>query len=1078
MLKYLQRYSSPPKATNLDIRPPPCVMLTDSATKHVRFVHVAFIAVIILGFASWRLMAVQVYPDSKAFVAAVSTVWPGAPAEDIEERITPNVELQLGGIAGIRHFESESTLGHSLVTIFLDESSTSASVDETIDSLRRAAASVQNLPAGAQSPQVYHFKPHEQMPLLRIAVQQSGASEMRQLFEVTEALREQLNSLEGVASVSTHGASAPTMEIRIDPVALEDNGLSLQQVIATLREYNLTVPSGSLSQQLERYTVQFDSRQKDFKAFDSILLKRRTDGTHLSLGDIAELTEHASQQAVVARSDTTRCNLLYVVKRADADAIRVRDLVVAELNSFSKDLPDDCSVRVVLDITPWVTTALATLWNNLLYGCVIVFAVLTVSLGLRNSILAILGLPFSYLATMLVLKCMGIDLSTPVIFALVIVSGVIVDDAIVMLENVHRHVSQGADTAKAISLSIREIAIPVTSATLTTVFGFLPILFLQGQVADLFGKIPIVVSVALLASLIECFVILPAHLLKLSHRSRILGSSSSRPDSQSRRSTRLASRVKIALSSGFGQLINAVLSWRYAVLLCVVVSAVAVGLHARRIRQEFLPNDFPMALVSFSTNTQATLEKSDQICLELAKALRELTGPGKLLKNSLSVAGLKLRNNRRALELPQCGLLWLQFNPSPQHVDELTSQIREILEKVRLRSPELGIVELTVGQLGAVEQGSPSLKLRIVHPDFTHSYQVAQQLMEKLNKIPGVVSIQSNVDAGPLQIQLRPLYPTCDELGVSRTNIANTLAAAVHGIQIATVGTSTTTGSVPVLLRAALDRNDSLTSLLSLRVESMLGLDPRIRDVAEVEYTQEFANLPRFNGRRFVEVSATLAPNARDSRGNEVDLPYLRRAVANLTAEVQQEHPGVQISLDGEIAEQSQSTSRLLWAGLFGVLLIYLTLVAVLNSYLQPFIVLLSVVFGAIGAFAGLTIHDQAFSVVNAVALVALSGVAVNDAILLVDFINKSQPENEIRKSIVLGCRLRIRPILITTFTTLAGLLPMAMGIGGSSQLWSPFATTYCYGLAATTGLTIVCIPALYMILDDISKFSTRQAIL
>jgi HAE1 family hydrophobic/amphiphilic exporter-1 len=373
--------------------------------------------------------------------------------------------------------------------------------------------------------------------------------------------------------------------------------------------------------------------------------------------------------------------------------------------------------------------------------------------------------------------------------------------------------------------------------------------------------------------------------------------------------------------------------------------------------------------------------------------------------------------------------------------------------------------------MGTGLEATEAVVVRVEHANLDVCRSAADQLRHDLGEIPGVAAIGDSLRRGPLQLSLRAREPQCSEFGLTESDVALSVRAATEGIAATTLRDPQRQEELPVRVLLAEAWRDDLDDLLEIPLGTPTGALPHLQEVAEPYYEQHYASLHHNSGRPSIVVSAAIRGKPKDAQGQPVDVGYVYRQLKDSFQQLRDQHPGLTLTMGGGYAQRQEAFGQLRLAGLLAAMLIYLILLAQFRSYLQPFLVLLTLVFSFMGVIAGLAIHDYAFSVVSAVALVGLFGVAVNDAIILIDFINKVPRDSADRLQPVLeGCRLRLRPILVTTITTVAGLLPMAIGLRGYSSIWSPFAACFCYGLTSATLLSLVMMPCFYLICEDLGR--------
>jgi HAE1 family hydrophobic/amphiphilic exporter-1 len=1047
------------------------------ALRQTKLAHAIFLIVTVAGIIAWRGLPIEVYPEIRTSSAVVMVVWPGATAEQVEQLVTRKIEERIQGVRHVSWHRSESTANVSRVVVRFDGGASKSEVDAAFSTLQSRVNQISDWPEGCERPEVTRFKLDEDSPFLRLCVSDTGSRGPLAIREVALELKEELARVPGVANVTLLGHGEREVRVLLDRPRLEDAGLSTPEVAAIIRRSLVSVPVGNVASEEREYPVRFVGLTDRIDELGDIIVRKDPLGAHVYLRDIARVEEGLAQDFIRARYQGSRCIVVEVTKTSGTNIVTVRQQVMELLDRFQEQRSQEgLSVAVAVDITPWVSNALNVMQQNLLAGCVLVLIVLGVFVGLRNSVLAMLGIPFSFLCTLVAMRLLGITLNTTSVFGLVMLSGLIVDDAIVVLENIYRHLQAGVPRREAIVRGLAEVVSPISAAAFTTVMAFLPILVARGGLGSLFADVPKLVTIALLASLFECLIILPGHILHWGPREAAGPADGSEPPSRKRRFSleAVGSWLARAYLAGLGSLLRL----RYLSVLALA-ALVAFALAAMRsVRVEALPAEFPMAVVNFETSSGASLEATDRLGARICQVVDELAGPDGIVKNYISVAGMQLTEHQELVREAKVGMIWVQFNPTTtarRDPDAMLTMLRERISAFHEDHADLGLVEFTVSSMGTGLEPTEAVAVRVEHRDFEVCRRVADQLRRRLAEIPGVSDVRENMREGPLELNVWAEEPQCSEFGLTFFDVAGAVRAATEGIQAGSLRDLTRDEEVPIRVLFDDPHRDSLDDLLAIRLKTPTGAEPQLEELATLYYDQHYASMYHYNGRRLITVSATIHGKPVDSEGRPIDLRYISQTMSREFPQLQQRYPGLSVTLGGGYAQRQQTLGDLTIAAGIAAGLIYLTLLAQFRSYVQPFLVLLTLLFAFVGVVLGLCIHQYAFSVVTAVSLVGLFGVAVNDAILLIDFINNARAEAADRlAAVVEGCRLRLRPVLATTITTVAGLLPMALGLRGYSSIWSPFAACFCYGLSAATLLTLLILPGVYLISDDLALLTAR----
>ena len=1054
-----------------------------------RLAHALFIILSLLGVAAWQLLPVEVYPKIRTSSAVVTAVWPGATAQEVEQFVTTKLEEQIQGVLHVDWYRSESTSNLSRVVIRFEDAASDTDIDSAFTTLQNRVRQIADLPDGCETPQASRFRLDEDSPFLRICVYDEGDVGPLATRETALRFKEELESLRGIAKVTPLGTGTPEVRVLLNRTAMEDAGLTVAEVAAVLQRSNVDVPVGVITTSERENPVRLVADQRSVKGLSEVLVGKSPVGAHVRLGDIAEFEEGLDQDFIRARYRGKPCVVLEVTKTSGSNILNVRDAVLARAEEFrARADSEDAAIEVAVDITPWVTNAMSVMQQNLLAGCILVLIVLGVFLGIRNSIFAMLGIPFSFLCTLLCMTALDITLNTTSVFALVLVSGLIVDDAIVVLENVHRHMKTSATRIEAIARGVSEVGTPVVAAALTTLAAFLPLLFVRGGVASLFADVPKLVGIALLASLFECLFILPSHILHWGKKTREEKGERSISDVP-QNSEGWLSRFGILFVEFYAFSLESLLRFRYLTVLLFIAMIVLAGSASSLLNFEPLPAEFPMAMINFQSSPETSLDETDRIAAAICEMLDGLKNSGTgeavgedggIVQSYISAVGMQMTDHQELMRQANLGMIWVQFTPTQvarRDPDAMLDVLRERIAVLQADSPDLGLESASVLPMGTGLTADSSLAFRVGHADLATCLLATRRLQERLAEIPGVTDVRDNVREGPLQVHLIPKEPACSDFALTSYDVASALRTSNSGVPAGNLRDAAHREEHPIRVQLSSEGRASLQEMLSLQVRSPLGATPRLEELAEPYYDQGFASLYRFNGLRVVTISASLQATPRDDGAQPPSMQQVHEAVHQEFERLKTEEPGLTLSVGGGYSNQQQAAGRMGIAAIVAASLIYLILLVQFRSYVLPLFVLLTLVFAGLGVIFGLRLHGFSLSIVTVVSLVGLFGVAVNDAIIFIDFINKAPRNDDDRFAHLLdGARLRLRPIVLTTMTTVVGLLPMALGLCGYSSIWSPFAVCFSYGLTVATLLTLILIPCFYAIHEDFGRLIGRSS--
>ncbi len=1038
------------------------------SVNQVVLVNLLFVVFMAAGVVVYTVLPVDVYPDTSLDLARIETLWPGASAEDVERLITTVIEDEIEDVAGQERLYSYSLPDLSMIGVKFREDLKPADLEKAFDELRLALDRVTDLPDEAEEPVLTRLTLDEIWPLVQVAVVDHGVGEAA-LRRIALDLKNDLRTLEGVSRVREIAVREPEVHILLDEAELERYGLSLQDVAAALRLRNLNVPAGTLETDTGEIALRSIGEVDDPQQLGRIAIVRSPTGGHVLLEDIARIEPGFERAYWAARFNGKPCCLLYVSKERQANALTVRDRVAQAVDRYRAGHPTPgAELHLTGDSTTMIVSRLSVLKRNLGVGLVLVFCVLWMVVGVRNSLLAVIGIPFSFLCAFIFLYAIDVSINAVSVFSLVLVSGIIVDDAIVVLENIYRHVQEGRPLREAVIVGTDQVMWPVISSTLTTVAAFLPLLLMPGVVGKFFAIVPKTVTVALLASLFECLLILPAHYLDWGRRK---GPPQPHPATASTEAVPPATRFGRRLLVWYDLVLEQVLQYRYPAVAVVGAVALLAWQAQRTLVRDLFPSDFPTFIVDFNARPGAGLTETDQVAAHVDQALAPFVPH--LVERYVAALGAQWNEDNQRVLRTNLVQVWVDVaqgkggQPDPEVV---MNDVRAALNRYVEAHPDCGVENLRVWPIRDGPPVGKPISIRVEHPDYAIAGEISEKIKARLRSIRGVYDVADNLQAGHRELQLHLREQRAAELGVTYAQVASALLGANDGLKVGVFKDTENAEDVDIKVRLAGEHLDDLTDLRDIGVSGLGGRRVKLHQVADLRFDRGYAARYHYNSRRAVQITAEV------DTGAGVDGNAVSRAVLAEFAPLELQDDRLRIRAEGQFAETARSFGALWRSGFIAVGLIYLILASQFRSYLQPAVVLMAVLFGVVGMILGLVVNRYPFTIVTAVAMVGLCGIVVNDALVLLDFINKERARGtSLREALHVSCRRRARPIVLTTITTIFGLGPMAIGVGGYSKIWSPFAMSMCWGLAMATALTLLLVPAFYHITEDLAALFRRR---
>jgi multidrug efflux pump subunit AcrB len=1044
------------------------------------FVNVLFFVCLLAGYGAYTRIPVEFFPDVNLNQAVISTVWTGASAEEVERLVTQKLEEELLGVSDIDKMHSVSRANLSSISLDFDEYLDEVGYEAAVNDVRAAIERASDLPADAEDPHISEVKMSEFQPAVLVAVIDAGGVGRASLREVARDAASRMRDLPGARRIEVRGEREREIRVLVDRDAAARYAITVAEVAARIRQQNMNLPAGTFETESGEFTLR---AQGDFQSLDEI---RQTVVAETATGGVVRVAEVARVEAGLEKAAyATRYNghpalIVAVMKRSDSDT---RELVAAVdewIDAYRARLPHGVEMEKTLDTSEFIASHMDILIGNLVAGVFFVMGILWFTIGFRNAVLTVIAIPFSFLTAMILFPVIGITINSNTIIGLVLVSGMLVDDAIIVLENIYRRIEEGEELRDAVINGAEEVLWPVVAAVATTCAAFAPLLLVGGTVGKFMEILPKAVIVCLVASLFECLIILPAHYLDFGSRQ---GAGKNQKQQVPRQSiggfaTRvfapvasLAARIRERVDAGlvglrdrYAWLLDVVLENGGSFALLFVSLLFFANAVAGTLRVELFPGEFNTFNVLLETPSDSDLDFTDRIVAGYEEVIGESLGRD--IRDYSTTVGMSEDTNYDRLHGPYYALSTLTIVPSDENVkapEKVLFRIQEQVERWRQENPD-GILELRVQ---AAQDGPPvgtPVDVRLHGDDYALGKAVAGELVAYLRSIPGVYNVEDNLKLGAPEVQLRVNPERAARHGLTFEDIALALRSANDGIVASSYREPSRNDDADIRVMLAAQYRGGIGSLLDVELTTKEGYLVKLRDVADVDVRRGYRAFHRYDAKRTVSVLAQVDGELATSRSvNE----QLQAHFADLA----ERFPQLEVRYGGEFSESTEAFANLFAVFPAAMVAIYMILAALFRSYLQPLVVITAVPFGFAGIIAGVAIFDYSITFFLMYAAVGLTGVVVNDSLVMVDFINRARAKgmglNEaVRQS---GVR-RFRPILLTTLTTVCALLPMAFGMQGESKSYGPFAAAISFGLIVAMIGTLFVVPLSYAALARLAE--------
>jgi len=1002
-----------------------------------------------LGLGSLKFnIPLEVFPSIEPRAITINVAVPGTLPEDIETGVSVKLEEAIQDLEGIDVLTSRSfeNSGQVLVTLIdgYDPQDMLAQIKNRVDAIN-------TLPADAERPVVSLATRKREV----ISVAVSGDLTEREIRNEAERLRDQILALDGVSQVELDGVRDYEVSIELSEQSLRKYGLSMAQVASAISTSSRDISAGSLRTSGGEILLRSSGRAYSADEFKRIVVVQAGDGAQIRLEQIAQINDGFVEDTVMTRFNGKPAALVDVYRVGNESAIEVANTVREFLEAKQK-------TSSAVTLTPWrdrskiVKKRLNTLTNNAIQGGILVMLLLALFLRPAIAFWVCIGIPVSFMGAFLLMPVFGITLNVISLFGFIVILGIVVDDAIVTGENIYSHLRRTDDSFKAVVEGTQEVAVPVTFGILTTVAAFLPIAFIDGVRGQLFAAIPVVVIPILLFSLIESKLVLPAHLKHLKLRSQNGGFE--------RWQQGFADRFERAVLYYYQPALTKVLAHRYVFLACALGLLIVLQalLSSGWMKFIFFPKvQSELARATLTMPTGTPFEVTDQYVLEMFDAAATLQQKYKEVDSDTGES-VSVVKNILTSSSGETGRVIFEIISPEERASDITS--RELVnEWRRLVGQVPGSDSLTYrAEIGRV---SDPIDIELRGQDFESLSALAEQIKAKLQTYPSVFDISDSFSDGKQTIELE-LSPSAYALGFTRSDIATQVREAFYGLEVQRIQRGR--DDVRVMLRYPLTERRSLKSLEDYLVQTPDGAQVPLSLLVKMSPSTSPERITRINLTRTVSVTADINKQQTNMLVLQDELKVF------IDEQTSGTFSGISYKMQGEAREQRQSFGSLKWGLFFVAFVIYCLLAIPFKSYVQPIIVMLVIPFGAIGAIGGHWLMGMDLTLISLLGMLALTGIVVNDSLVLVDFINKRRAKGgDLLTAVSTAAASRFRPVVLTSLTTFLGLMPLLFEQSTQAQFLIPMAVSLGFGILFATVITLFLVPVNYLIIEDLWKRNT-----
>jgi len=981
----------------------------------------------------------ELQPEINIPVVSISAALPGASPRDVESLLTAPIEEEIANVSGIKTLTSNSGFGFSSIVI---EFETDTEINQAVQDLKESVDRAKSeLPEDATDPLVAKLDTGD-VAVVTFSI--TGERPSEELSQIAEDLKEEFKKIKGVSTIDIIGLRKKEIQVKVSPQALESFGLSLQDVSSKIKSTNNNLPVGVINVNQLNYSVRIDNRFQSLEEIGETPLITTSDqqggyNSTVLLRDIATITEDYPEETSISKlsingQEATKSISIQIKKKKGANLIEVVDEAKRLTEEAQKNIAQDIQITVSNDNSQFIREDLGTLTSNGLQTTILIAITLFLALGLREGLIAAISIPLTFLMTFIILQFMGISLNSLSLFSLVIALGLMVDTAIVVMEGIFENMNLGKSPKEAALESVKTYRTALIAGTATTVFAFFPMLLVDGIIGQFLRTLPITISATLLSSLFISLTVLPglsAIILK---------------DKQHQKHSSILEPVFHKVGHFFSQIISGIIKKPILRILTILVTILLFAASmALPITGALKSELFPLTDVNFfnirietpkgliNNETETVTREVESMLYEIPEVENFVTtvNPGQSADSS-NIADITVNLTGK---------------------DEREAKSYELAAKLRRDIQPLAGAKITVNE---TTEGPPSdapITVRLSGEDIDELRSIATDIEGIIKEIPNTQNIRNNFANGLNEFQFTLNKQFLAYHGLSELQVSLFLRNAIQGLE----ATQVTFGDKELDVIVKYDQQEqggqpqiSLDQIKNLQIQSPKGYKVGIGELGDYQLAEGLSSISREEQKRTIKIQS--------------DLSKAGNAVA-VNAEIQEQlksyklPTGYEIAFGGEQEQVNESFQQLYISMYVGIVLIAFTLVLMFNSFRQPIIILITLPLALIGVFPGLKLIGLNLSFPAFLGVVALAGVVVNDAIVLIDRINKNRERGmKFEESIAEASEARLQPIIMTTLTTIIGIVPLAL----SNEFWAGLGFTLVFGLATATMLTLIVIPVLY----------------
>jgi hydrophobe/amphiphile efflux-1 (HAE1) family protein len=1018
-----------------------------------------FVAIILLGLVAMKMLPLDVMPELEYPSITIITIYPGASANEVEEQVSKPLEAVLSGAEYLKDIKSISKENVSFIQLSYNWNTDVTAAANNARDLMELVKS--RLPKAAESPIIFKIN-SSMMPILGYSI--NATSNYNGIEKIIEdKIATPLRKVDGVGTVIYLGQPEREISISVDPRQLKAYNLSVSEISTILQAENINIPAGNIKVGVFDFSVRVPGKFETVEHIENIALKA-FNGKVVRLKDVAIVQDTFAEKEAYARNHLGEGVALLVQKQTSENTLEVVQAVRKEMEKIEKTLPHDVQINEMISTDEMVTESVKNLTSSIFYALIFVTLVVLIFLReWRSSLIIFVTMPVSLISAFIVMYIMDYTINIFSLMSLIIAIGMVVDNAIVVLENVTQHIERGTQPKQAAIFGTSEMGMAIAASTATTLVVFLPMVFMGGIVGIMFKQLAILTCVCMIMSLFTALTLTPMLSSQLLKREGEDGNEAKRS-----KFYRWSENVFNKIEYGYKKLLAWTVVHKGVVIVSAVVVFIGVMLLGKKIGTDYIPDfDAGSFALSFETEVGTSVEQTDSIGQQILKILHEeihemVPGSsgaiaGQTRDGALTTVGFKEGKNIGSvlchLTLP---------NKRKRTAEEIADAVRKRLDEI----PQIEKYQIQAGSIlaAAVTGNKRPVEIHVSGDDLDVINKMALSFEEKLKAREEFKDVETSVDNGKIEVQIVIDKEKASQMALNTALIGMQVRQNLFGAES---GEFTEGGDdYDIKIRYAPEFRNDIDKLKEMQLTNLLGKQVSLSSVAEIKQDVGLLEIQRESQQRFVLATANL---------NDVSLGKGAK-IAQAIIDDTEIPDGVSVSLGGQVVDQGESFGDLYLILFLGIALVYMVMAAQFESFKDPFIIMFAVPFTLVGVVLAFLATGLTLSVTTFIGVIMLMGIVVNNGIVLVDYTNMLRKRGyTLYDAVAEAGRSRLRPILMTTLTTILGMLPMALSKGMGKEMYSPLGVTIIGGLLVSALVSLILIPAIYTSINEKSELKSAN---